>query len=274
MRRTFAEVLRQADIDVAAEYRSLCTMFFTNFFKSSFGSVCPYKAIASEFSNMDIRDTAVSITDFNDRHGFRFQERPAGSIDVDSLVMLCEYITNMLISYCCVPGDNALYSHSWILKLEEQIERVIERIGYERISDGNLVSYIEKSPAARLVAETLPGQISYKVIEYNHHSMKGDLDKKRATLNELAKLLEPRRSELKAIDGNLESKLFKAFNNCDIRHNNRDCSGKSFREAVAALDDREIETAYDATYVLCLIAFLKLDNDEQLEALNELLSNL
>ena len=72
----------------------------------------------------------------------------------------------------------------------------------------------------------------------------------------------------------MELELFKVFNNCDIRHNNRDCVGRSYKEVVAALDDRKIETVYDAMYVLCLIAFLKLDNDEQLEMLDELLRKM
>ena len=80
MRRTFAEVLMSADVDVIAEYRSLCTMFFASYFQGLFQAVFPYREIANEFPNMDIHGTAVSIRDFNDRHGFRFQKRADDSI--------------------------------------------------------------------------------------------------------------------------------------------------------------------------------------------------
>lgn len=69
-------------------------------------------------------------------------------------------------------------------------------------SQDGFIIFIEKDPAAISVAESelIPEGLSYKLISYNHHSMKSNLDAKRQTLLILADLLEPQRGALEYIE--------------------------------------------------------------------------
>lgn len=273
-RRTFAEILNNSGVDIAAEYSSLHTLFYTKYYSNGFQPICPYDEIANAFPQMNIRGTAITLKDFDKRHGFQFKKADLDKIDISYLVMFCEYVVNLLNSYLMLPEYHDMHYFGWPRDLLSHIDLVIDLIGYESSYDGPHVILVEKSPAAREVAETLPKAISYKVIEYNHYSMQGDLAQKRSTLNELANLLEPRRGTLKNLDPQLENKLFGAFNNFDIRHNNREQGAASYRQSVANLSEDELECIYDSVYALCLTAFLAIENAEGLKAIEGLLRQL
>ena len=121
-----------------------------------------------------------------------------------------------------------------------------------------------------VVSEMLPPTLSYKVIEYNHHSMKGDLERKQATLKLLADQLEARKDELNSINSSLKSDLFFLFNNINIRHNNVDPKSNSYKEAVADMPDNELEEWYDRTYDMCLYAFMTLEQTDRNAKVKEL----
>lgn len=107
-------------------------------------------------------------------------------------------------------------------------------------------------------------EISYKMISYNHHSMRGKLQEKKNTILKLAELLEAKRTELAKVDSRFCSDIFYLFNNLNIRHNNVDPSinGK-FKQAVADMPPEELEHWYDETYQMCLLAFLRLEQADR-----------
>lgn len=147
-----------------------------------------------------------------------------------------------------------------------QIAQVIEKIGYMPLNQDGFVIYVEKSPAAISVAESeqIQKEISYKMISYNHHSMRGKLQEKKNTILKLAELLEAKRTELAKVDSRFCSDIFYLFNNLNIRHNNVDPSinGK-FKQAVADMPPEELEHWYDETYQMCLLAFLRLEQADR-----------
>lgn len=147
-----------------------------------------------------------------------------------------------------------------------QIAQVIEKIGYMPLNQDGFVIYVEKSPAAISVAESeqIPKEISYKMISYNHHSMRGNLQEKKNTILKLAELLEAKRTELAKVDSKFCSDIFYLFNNLNIRHNNVDPSinGK-FKQAVADMPPEKLEHWYDETYQMCLLAFLRLEQADR-----------
>jgi len=145
----------------------------------------------------------------------------------------------------------------------QQVLRVIETIGYMPNNQNGITDFVPKDQAAISVAEIIDPSLSYKVIEYNHHSMKGDLDRKKAVLIALAEKLEPQRTKLKEINTSLETDIFYLLNSVKIRHNNAEQGGKNYISYVAAMNNEEIEQWYDDTYQLCLLAFLELDNTER-----------
>lgn len=84
-------------------------------------------------------------------------------------------------------------------------------------------------------------EISYKVLEYNHYTMKGDIARKKETVRILADQLEPKRADLTAINKELASNVFFMFNNMNIRHNNSTEGDKNYREVVAKMTQDELE---------------------------------
>ena len=118
--------------------------------------------------------------------------------------------------------------------------------------------------------EKLKSALSYRIIEYNHHSMKGNLERKKATLIALADKLEAKRTKLKQINTSLESDLFYLLNSVNVRHNNAEQGGKNYIHFVADMKDGDIEQWYDDIYQMCLLAFLELDHLERKERVKKL----
>ena len=145
----------------------------------------------------------------------------------------------------------------------QQISQIIEKIGYMQAAEDNFTIYVEKSPAAIAVAESelIPENLSYKLISYNHYRMKGNLEEKKAVLLQLASIIEAKRKELNQAEKVLETNLFYAFNNLNIRHNNvnPELKGK-YNAYVAQMPNDELEKWYDETYQMCLLAFLQIEN--------------
>ena len=137
-------------------------------------------------------------------------------------------------------------------------------------SDDGFTIFVEKNQAAISVSEIVPKEISYKVISYNHHTYKGDLESKREILVKLAYVLEPKESALASIDNQFKSDLFYLLNTLGLRHNNLDPEGKQYKAFVANMTKEELEHWYDETYQMCLLAFLRIEHIERKKAINEL----
>lgn len=112
----------------------------------------------------------------------------------------------------------------------QQVQNVIEIIGYMRVIQDEISIFVPKDRGAVSVSEIVSPEISYKVLEYNHYTMKGDIARKRETLRILADQLEPRRVELAAINKELANNVFFMFNNMNIRHNNCTEGDKNYKK--------------------------------------------
>lgn len=121
------------------------------------------------------------------------------------------------------------------------------------------VIIIEDKAEITAVAEIANVPLAMSIIRYNHRSMKGDIKNKKSILLQLAAELEPKRKDLSAMNKELEDKIFFMLNNIDLRHNNRSHGDKNYKEAVANMDDSELEDWYDELYQMMLLAFLELD---------------
>lgn len=89
--------------------------------------------------------------------------------------------------------------------------------------------------------EIVEDELSYKVIEYNHHLMHGDINKKKSIILLLSKILEAQRDTFNGLDKELATNIFFMFNNLDLRHNNRDKESKHYKECIAMMDDEDLE---------------------------------
>jgi len=132
---------------------------------------------------------------------------------------------------------------------------------------------VENDPAVTAVVEIEDDSgLASDIVRYNHHTLKGDLAKKKAVLLMLGTQLEPQRKQLKTIDSHLESDIFFLLNNMNLRHNNTpSCDSKS-KPVIAALPPEELESWYDELYQMLLLAKLELDNIERNKKVNELKS--
>ena len=256
MRKNFAQVLREAKVDIRKEYDTL----FDLAYGEQEDSISFHDTVNRYFQNFPFRGTCIDLDDFNKTHGFHFEPHPK-NFDMDYLVTFCEYIYNLSFALMACTGAWRSMSSNFLI---EQVDRVIESIGYTSTQQDGFTIFVEKSPAATSVSETLPAPTSYKVIAYNHHSMQGNLQEKRATLLELANILEPQKPALRSANKDLASDLFYLFNNLDIRHNNSDPNaGPKHKPEVSNMETSTIEQWYDETYQMCLLAFLSIDHIER-----------
>lgn len=122
---------------------------------------------------------------------------------------------------------------------------------------------IEDKPEVTAVAEIVDPELSISVMRYNHRTLRGELEKKKAILNQMCQEIEPRRKELKNLNSKLEDNLFYLLNNLHIRHNNKDDNSKSYKAHVANMNDDELESWYDEVYQMALLAILELDQIER-----------
>ena len=190
----------------------------------------------------------MSLNDFDDFYNYNFGREP-GEFNLDYLLSFCEYSYNFIKwmspqNPLCISGSAS--QQQFYL---QQVKTVIEEIGYMETIEQNITLFVPKKQEAIAVSEIVAPEISYKVLEYNHYTMKGDIARKRETLRILADQLEPKRAELATINKELASNVFFMFNK---------------------MTQDELENWYDEIYQLCLLAFLELDNVERTKKVAEL----
>lgn len=274
-RRNFSQILREANVDIQREYDRLYNFFYVQKITDARGNGFSMRDYcAANFMNMPFRKTCVSLDDFDDFYKFSYEKVPS-NFDINYLVLFCEYTYNLVI-YTPIMGafgyiDGRNPSQIYI----QQVLNVIEAIGYMSAQDEDVTIFVPKSAAAISVAEIVEPVLSYKVIEYNHHKLKGNLVEKKNILLCLYEKLEPQRPKLKQINKTLEDNIFTLFNNLNLRHNNCDERKKEYyKDFVAKMLEEDLESWYDEIYQICLLAFLELDNIDRNEKVKELKVNL
>lgn len=271
----FSQILKNASIDLRREYDRLYGLFYIQKFQDAVGTGYSLKEwCATSFQRFPFRGTCISLDDFDDFYGYSFEKNPS-DFELDYLVSFCEYSYNLAIySQDAIFGGGIFGFGSPMQYYFQQVLRVIESIGYMPNNQNGITDFVPKDQAAISVAEIIDPSLSYKVIEYNHHSMKHDLERKKAVLLALADKLEPQRSKLKQINSSQESDLFYLLNNLNIRHNNSDLESKFYIPLVAEMDNDRLEEWYDETYQMCLLAFLELDNVDRKAKVKQLKENI
>lgn len=129
---------------------------------------------------------------------------------------------------------------------------------------------VEDKPEATAVAEIIEQDLAYKVLQYNHYLLKGDLQAKKDILLALGQDLEPERERIKQINKPLEEGIFYLLNNLHLRHNNKDSSSKNYRPFVEEMGDKTMEYWYDELYQMILLAHLQLDQEERNREIKQL----
>ena len=190
MRRNFAQVLKAGKIDLKKEYSKLYALFYG---KDNRDNKSLADLISMNFESIYFRGTCLDLDEFDENYGFHFIEQPQ-DFDTDYLVSFCEYIYNFALCF----EDRYFFASISKYFYLQQINKVIEAIGYMESYEDGFTIFVPKDNAAIAVSESehIPENVSYKVIAYNHHSMKGNLEAKKAVLQQLASILEAKRRNL------------------------------------------------------------------------------
>ena len=164
-------------------------------------------------------------------------------------------------------------------KLRQRILYSLDKTNHEwkTLQDDNII-IVEKnvyaSEVSQIVSETNI-EDAIKVLEYNHFSNKGNIQRKKEILISLANYLEPLRDELNAFEELKEvmkvngkkiiavEQLFGMYNNLGLRHNND-------KQYHLNMNDEELEQWYDNIYSSTLFVILSLEMGRNLSKLNEL----
>ena len=264
MRRTFAQALNSAKVNPKKEYSKLFDLFYGK-------DECDGKSLADlislNFEGFYFRGTCLDLDEFDEEYGFRFVEQPQ-DFDIDYLVSFCEYIYNFVLHFEDRFFFGQLNKHFYL----QHINKVIDALNYVQSSEDGLTIFVPRDNVALAVSELkqIPENVSHKILAYHHHSMKRDIEAKKATLIVLANQLEPQEKALSQIDNSFKSDLFYAFNNLNIRHNNVDPTDKRYhKKFVAEMDAEELEHWYDETYQMCLLAFMRLEQKNRKKKFDE-----
>ena len=204
-------------------------------------------------------------------------------LNLDEVIIYLEYILNIVMlafevrSRIHVEQKFCKYyvrlEESGVLMLLENIDILLDNMNYQRKTNDKeeRVIIVEKNAAVTAVSEIVDDELFWPTIEYNHHLLRDNVERKREILLKFADKIEPLREELRGLHKNTETNLFFLFNSLNIRHNNSDSTNrKHYIEYVANLSSKQLEEWYDETYQLVLYSFLLLDNSSRIKRVDEL----
>lgn len=85
MRRNFAQILKDAKIDIKVEYQKLYGMLYDRSIQvSNTNRISVYDELSTYFIAFHFRGTCLSLDEFNDLHGFHF-EKDSTNFNIDHL---------------------------------------------------------------------------------------------------------------------------------------------------------------------------------------------
>lgn len=244
----------QRDIDFTLEYLKIEKVIINEERKTDYAHYQSInKWIELNFRDWDKRDTYLSFNELRGQLGFitvsnsgRINEHSIPeSISMEEYFLYCEIIVNLAYD---LAGINSPYLCDIFDVIIETMRLNIERSGFEfkRIIEGIIVT--EKNASAIEAAEIMPN-IKDIIVEYNHYLLKGNLNRKKELLRNMASALEPERLSLESACQQEAKDFFFMVNKMNIRHNNCDPSDrKNYCKEFAALTDTEKEAWYDKIY--------------------------
>lgn len=228
------------------------------------------------FKEWKYRQNCIDCQDMSETLGFDelLEYDEDDEIEEEDLLSYLEYVANILnlvetvkLKQGCSYKGTDIYHAA-----KANVRNVLEWLNYEEkvFENGKKVIITEKNPAATAVAEVVDEELAYKVIQYNHYILKGDIETKKTILLALGQELEPRRKELLQIDKDLEDGIFFMLNNLNLRHNNKSRNDKNYKAAVAKMNKKNLEEWYDELYQMMLLAQLELEQAKRKEKVKEL----
>lgn len=262
MRRTFFDLLKNSKVDVNFELQKLNNLFIQDCCFHRRKSYSLHDLIAENFAKYyKRREHFLSLQELLNAiylECFDISEFDKYFLYAEMYVDLISMLDNL--------DNQEIESQKNIIKT--QIERVISSLGYKFIVIDDRQIIVENNVFANEAAQAVTAFADIKealsILEYNHFSNKGNIERKKEILKKIADLLEPWRKPLnksselkdllKANNDKIQAleKLFYMYNKFNIRHNNED-------QMLTGLSNQEIESWYDKIYTMSLFVILGKD---------------
>ena len=274
MRKSYFEILEESssNIDLGKELDKLEQIIHESFWHDDMGVNCSlYELIEFNFKRYRNRKHFLTVKELiNDlllnSRKLSIKER---------YFLIAEMYLDLFSSLHMTGGSGLDKQARYFL---EQVQIVSGSIGYKLIRTNNRFIIVEDNvfahEAVQAVSEFTDVKQALSILEYNHFSNKGNIDRKKEILKKIADLLEPWRKPLnksselkdllKANNDKIQAleKLFYMYNKFNIRHNNED-------QMLTGLSNQEIESWYDKIYTMSLFVILGKDVAQILADFNE-----
>lgn len=272
MRRTFFDLLKDSHVDVNIELQKLNDLFRQDCCYQWGESYSLYDLVSENFAKQyKRREQFLSLQELLNviyLECFDISE-------FDKYFIYAEMYVD-LISILDGSGNKDIESQKQVIKY--QIEMVISSLGYKFIVVDDRQIIVENNvfanEATQVVTEFADIKEALSILEYNHFSNKGNIDRKKEILIKIASLLEPWRDDLNnniAFKDVLKldnkkvlavEKLFRMFNTLNIRYNNDG-------QQLTNMDNNTVEAWYDKIYTMSLFVILGKDVAQILADFNE-----
>lgn len=272
MRRTFFDLLKESEVDANTELQKLNDLFKQDCCYRWGNPYSLYDLVSENFAkNYKRREHFLSLQELLNTiylECFDISEFDKYFLYAEMYVDLISMLDNL--------DNQEIESQKNIIKT--QIERVISSLGYKFIVIDDRQIIVENNVFANEAAQAVTAFADIKealsILEYNHFSNKGNIERKKEILKKIADLLEPWRKPLnksselkdllKANNDKIQAleKLFYMYNKFNIRHNNED-------QMLTGLSNQEIESWYDKIYTMSLFVILGKDVAKILADFNE-----
>ena len=229
------------------------------------------------FEEWKWRGHFIDVDDFMESIEYESIVHRCQYYDTESFLTLIELVYNFweLAHRDLIAEDSELKWDGNFYHLEDVMNDNLQKYNHKAYNCDDRILVIEDKPEVTAVAEIVEQNLAIQVIQYNHRSLKGELDAKKQILIALGAELEPRRKELHALNKQLSEDIFFMLNNINIRHNNRNSKDSSkFKEYIFKMDDAKLEEWYDELYQMMLLAILLLDNVDRSSKVKELKSKI
>ena len=270
-RQNYFDILNRMEFDPQRELKNLVDLLeMEKNFKSIYYETSLNSAISNNFLDYPNRSTFTSYSKMMEFIGANIYNT------TEQLFVFSEFLVDI---FCNLAEKFTEEESEFIQIIFDNIKRFLELSNHEMITldNGNKI-IVEKnvyaSEASQIVSETSIEE-AIKVLEYNHFSNKGNIQRKKEILIALANYLEPFRRELNNSEELKDilkvnnqkviafEKLFEMYNNFGLRHNNSN-------QYHLDLADDELELWYDDIYSSTLYVILSMDQSRILSKLKTL----
>lgn len=270
-RQNYFDILNRMEFDPQRELKNLMDLLeMERNFKSIYYETSLNSAISDNFLDYPNRSTFTNYSQMIEFVGSNIYNT------TEQLFVFSEFLVDI---FCNLAEKFTDEESEFIQVIFDNITRFLELSNHELITleNGDKI-IVEKnvyaSEASQIVSETSIEE-AIKVLEYNHFSNKGNIQRKKEILIALANYLEPFRRELNNSEELKDTmkvnnqkviafeKLFEMYNNFGLRHNNSN-------QYHLDLADDELEQWYDDIYTSTLFVILSMDESRILSKLKTL----